>query len=120
MEVCKYWNTQEKNTLNISGHFNISRNTITKYLKKGAEMNICGYDIEVAKANSSLIPRRSVIQLTISNEFVAVWGSTSEAGRGNNISSKHISTCCKGKRKTSYGFKWMYREDYEEQFGGIT
>lgn len=119
-KVCKYWNTQEKNTLNISGHFNISRNTITKYLKKGAEMNICGYDIEVAKANSSLIPRRSVIQLTISNEFVAVWGSTSEAGRGNNISSKHISTCCKGKRKTSYGFKWMYREDYEEQFGGIT
>ncbi|WP_186321353.1 zinc-ribbon domain-containing protein [Bacillus sp. FJAT-22090] len=119
VEVCNYWNTQEKSTLKISEHFGISRNAITNYLKRGAEMNICGYNVEIAKANSSLIPKRSVVQLTTSNEFVAVWDSTCEAGRGNSISSKHISTCCKGKRKTSYGFKWMYKEDYEEQFGEI-
>lgn len=119
VEVCSYWNSHEQNILKISEHFKISRNTVANYLKRGSEMNICHYNVEIAKTNSSLIPKRSVVQLTVSNEFVAIWDSTCEAGRGNNISSKHISTCCKGKRKTSYGFKWMYKEEYEEKFGEV-
>ena len=34
-----------------------------------------------------------------------------------DLSSKrasHISSCCSGKRKKAYGFRWMYLEDYEE------
>ena len=33
----------------------------------------------------------------------------------NKKSHPHIISCCKGKRKSIYGFKWIYKEDYQEQ-----
>ena len=54
-----------------------------------------------------------VVQLTLEGDFVCVWdsmGRTVEEG----FDYKHVCDCCRGKRKTHKGFKWMYLSDYEK------
>lgn len=58
---------------------------------------------------------KSVVQLTLDNQIVAVYPSIRSACReigykGNN----NLSACCRGVRhhKTAKGFKWMFLDDY--------
>ena len=53
-----------------------------------------------------------IVQLTTKGELVKVYAATQEAGR-NGFTPSHINNCCKGKRKTHGGYKWMYLSDYE-------
>lgn len=48
------------------------------------------------------------------NELINVFESARAAGRylGNESMNVHISNVLIGKRKTAYGYKWMYYEDY--------
>lgn len=39
------------------------------------------------------------------------------AARKDGFHSSAISACCKGKRKTHGGFKWMLKDDYEKMLG---
>ena len=57
----------------------------------------------VAKAQS-----KPVLQFTLDGEFVREWPSTMECER-NGFSSGNVSACCRGERKTAYGFIWMYK-----------
>lgn len=57
---------------------------------------------------------RQVVQLTIDGIFVKHWGYIKEAADFYNVSESCIRACCNGKQKTSCGFKWMYKEDYDE------
>lgn len=59
--------------------------------------------------NPASIP---VVQITLERELVNVYGSASEAGR-NGFNQKHVTSCCRGKRKTHGGYKWMYLSEYE-------
>ena len=45
------------------------------------------------------------------SDFIKEWKGIGETQRELGIS--HISSACKGKRKSAGGFKWMYKEDYE-------
>lgn len=56
-----------------------------------------------------------VIQLSKDGEFIARHETMEEAANYNKISKSHISCCCKGKRKTTGGYRWMYAEDYEKK-----
>nr|QBK86638.1 MAG: HNH endonuclease [Marseillevirus LCMAC102] len=49
-----------------------------------------------------------VEQLTKQGEIIKVWISISDAAKILNIASTHISSVCKGKRKTSGGYVWKY------------
>jgi len=42
--ACDYWNSGFKNTLEIANILKVDRNTITRYLKQGAELKWCNYD----------------------------------------------------------------------------
>jgi len=47
-----------------------------------------------------------------------VYFSTGEASRvmcGNNEGGINISNCCRGIRKSAYGYHWMFLEDYERE-----
>lgn len=59
--------------------------------------------------NPNSIP---VVQLTLEGELVKVYDSSGETTR-NGFSQGNIWSCCKGKRKTNKGYKWMYLSDYE-------
>ena len=58
------------------------------------------------KDNALSIP---VVQLTLDNVIVANYAGASEAARQIGGHQSDISSCCKGKRKTSLGFKWQYK-----------
>lgn len=44
------------------------------------------------------------------NEVIAEFPSTAEAGRKLGFANSHISACCRGRLKTHKGFKWKYKE----------
>jgi group I intron endonuclease len=50
----------------------------------------------------------SIIQLTKDDEFVAVYGSVKDASVAVGGKSPNIVKCCKGERKTAYGYHWKY------------
>jgi group I intron endonuclease len=54
-----------------------------------------------------------VIQLTLDNLKVKIWGGARDADKFGFHHSA-ISACCKGKVKTHKGFKWMYLHEYEK------
>lgn len=51
---------------------------------------------------------KSVKQLTLDGELIAIFPSMSEAARHMNTNVGHISECCNGFRKTCKGYKWMF------------
>ena len=57
---------------------------------------------------------RPIVQLTKDGDLVRYWDYIGEAAKYFNVSEACIRACCGGRQKTSCGYKWMYREDYEE------
>lgn len=56
---------------------------------------------------------KSVIQFSISGEFIKKYECISDAERALNIpqgGGGHISSCAKGKSKSAYGYIWKYSE----------
>ena len=62
---------------------------------------------------------KSVVQLDLNNNFIKCWNSISEVGNNLNVPHNHISSCCKGKRKTVGGYIWMYKEDYYNNINNL-
>jgi len=56
----------------------------------------------------------SVVQLDLNNNFIKNWNSIREVERELNIFNSGITSCCKGRHKTAGGYRWMYKEDYNE------
>lgn len=54
---------------------------------------------------------KKVIQMTIFNEPVAHYYSTTQASRQTGISYVNIATCCRGERKSAGGYKWKYADE---------
>ena len=50
----------------------------------------------------------SIKQFTKDGVFIKEYPSMKEAARKLNISQGHISSCCKGKSKSAYGYIWRY------------
>ena len=66
------------------------------------------------KISASIKTKRKVIQLTKEGNYIKTFNSIVEANLylNKDKNSSNIITCCKGKRPSMYGFKWMYEEDY--------
>lgn len=48
------------------------------------------------------------------NKLIKVWDSMGEVRRELGLKHCGISDCCRGKQKTSGGFKWMYYEEWRK------
>lgn len=59
---------------------------------------------------------RHVVQLSVNRDYIAEYISATEAQRITGINQSSIIMCCKHQkgRKTSGGFKWMFKEEYNE------
>lgn len=56
--------------------------------------------------------KEPILQLDLSGTIILEHVSSAEAAKAIGIkSSAHISECCRGKRKTAYGFKWQFKND---------
>lgn len=87
------WVTQKENCNNLL--------SIEKYSKNNAKANLGKF----SKLNPNSKP---VLQFTLDGKLIKKWDSAMDVKRelGNNQS--HISNCCRGRRKTAYGYKWKY------------
>ena len=55
-----------------------------------------------------------VVQLTKDNLFIRHWDYILEASSYIGVSESCIRACCTGKQQSSGGYKWMYKEKYEQ------
>lgn len=58
---------------------------------------------------------RQIVQCDLDGKFICVWEYAKQASDELDILLTCIIACCKGRQKTSGGFKWMYLEDYEKE-----
>jgi hypothetical protein len=110
--VCALWNEKINDTKEIAKITELSRSTVTRYLKNGAKFKWCDYNPR--ENRGFLIETKQIIQLSIDGEFIAEWDSLVEASKQLNIHISKISMVCKGKRGKTGGFKWIYKEDYDQ------
>ena len=116
-EVCDLWMSGMKSVSELEVYTKLSRATILKYLKRGVEIGWCDYSREESLKNTGKSVRRKVVQLTLDQEYINEWESISDASlslTGKRDSATHISATCRNKRESFKGFKWMYKEDYDE------
>lgn len=55
---------------------------------------------------------KKVIQLTLDGKFIKEYSSAIEAAKENNFNSSAIYRCLIGLSKSSFGYKWIYKEKY--------
>jgi hypothetical protein len=110
--ACEYWNDGIKSTTEIGKILKSTRGTIVRYLKQGANLNWCDYEPKEELYKNWESIKKPVIQLTKGNEFIKEWESIKEAEKKLRI--KNVSLACSGIYKTSAGFKWMYKTDYNQ------
>ena len=55
---------------------------------------------------------KPIIQLDKNLNFIQEWESASKAAKSINKLSSAISECCNKKRKSSYGYIWIFKEEY--------
>ena len=73
-------------------------------------------DINICYQNGHFV---SVVQLDKNGGYIAEYSSIKMASQATNIRDTGIIMCCRGKYKTSGGFKWMYKKDWEGIQGAV-
>lgn len=53
---------------------------------------------------------KKVLQYSLDGELIKKWEGVSYLCKQNNYSQGTISMCCRGERKSAYGFIWKYEE----------
>ena len=114
--ACDYWNNGIKSTKEIAKLMKLSRKTIIKYLKQGAELGWCDYDSKEemlkGRINSEGKFKIKIAQLSMDGNFIREWDSAISIEKELNICHSSIAACCRGKYKHSNNFRWMYLNDY--------
>lgn len=104
-DLYKELNSTEK----VAKQLGISRITVRTILKE-KEL------FKIQKKKSFDYKKLEVCQLTIDLKLINTFSSLTEACQSIGLTNKQvteISKCCKGKRKTAYGFIWKYKYDME-------
>ena len=91
----------------------ISESRIGKHLsddtkKKMSESRIGKHLSDDTKKKISKSLSKPILQYTKDGEFIKEWTSCIEASKVLGIHHGNITTCCKGKLKSAYGFVWTY------------
>lgn len=55
-------------------------------------------------------PKKRVAKLSEDGRVIEIFESIAEAGRSVNARSSNIGECCRGHKKTAYGYRWKYME----------
>lgn len=111
IRACALWN-DGCNSRQIASEINVTRSTVTRYLKNGAKYNICkNYSSEESRYRSH---GKEIICLNSGKTFRSIV----DGAKFYNIKESSISKCCR--KETNYGghynnekLLWMYLDEYE-------
>jgi predicted transcriptional regulator len=99
----------------IQNELQISDTSVTRYLKKAAEANLCDYKVRNGRKYTEE-GNKKVIQLCLNGKFIKDWNSLKEAGVSfEDKNGREISSCIKGRAKTAHDFIWKYAKDYYKE-----
>lgn len=87
----------------------ITNNTVTNLEWVTSKENV-NYGTRNIRVGNKL--SKKVVQLTTDGKLVKIHSGLQKAGEEMNVDCTGIIRVCKGKQKTSKGFKWMYYTDY--------
>lgn len=88
-----------------------SKETIEKIsLTKRLNPRITTPDM-IQNCRNASTTKKPINQLDLEGNFIKEWESINEASRKLNIRNDGISSCLRKKQKTSYGFKWEYKNN---------
>ncbi len=114
LTVNELWNSGIKIINEISSKLNISRDTVYEYLKRGKENNWNDYCPNEARLNGSQSVKKKIVRIDKFNNYTVYNSIVEASAENNNLDTSSITKVCKGKRKSSGGFIWLYFEDYEK------
>lgn len=117
---------KDKSMCAIGRVYNVSDNAVRKWCKKyGLPVNKKDIEkfredefgiIKKKKIKHEPTLKKPVVMLDtrykLLNKFESVY--TAAVYLGDKSKRKHISQACNDKRKSAYGYKWMWLEDYEK------
>ena len=98
--------------INPKHHYNYLSNlqAITKFENSKKDNGIGTKQHEATKKAVG----RKVVQLRLNGQFISVYDSLSDAARSlGKKDPASINNVCLGQKKTAYGFRWMYKEQYD-------
>ena len=122
-QVCNYWNehneinNEDLTTTIIGNIFNLNRNTITKYLKIGSNLNWCNYNTneEKHKNEKSFIRNNEKPIKVIKNNIdlgnypsIRYLANNSIKLFGIKLDEKRISDCCRKVINKYKGFTFLF------------
>lgn len=98
----------EEHRKNISlGHIGIKHTEITK--QKIKESSLGRKLSKETKDKLSEITSKPTLQFTKNDKFIKEWPNATSAANSLKVYPSHISSCCRDKRKSAYGYKWKYK-----------
>ena len=86
---------------------NLNPRQITQVCK-GEQIEAGGYQWRYADPTITIEHKRKVIQCDLQGKPLKEYESLSKAASETKININGICSACKGKQKTSGGYKWMY------------
>ena len=96
-----------KNQKTVAKMMDCSPDTVRSILKEKEEKIYSRQEVCLEKSGKKVL----MIDKD-TNQILHLFLSAKEAGRFINKNSSHILDCCNKKRKTAYGYKWEFEEDY--------
>ncbi|NGU31161.1 hypothetical protein G6Z34_13810 [Clostridium perfringens] len=129
-EVCDYWNNRKdgETTADVGQVFKISRTSVINYLKKGAKLRWCNYNVkeEIIKCGkkSGGYNKRKV-EIFKNNQSLGIFPSCTELERQSEelfrvkLWNSAISEVCNNKKSQYKGFTFKYVEDNNSNISKI-
>lgn len=112
-EACDLYN--EMYTISgIAEKLNLNRKTIRHYLLRGSKVSLCNYTPKDSiKESFKRTNKRNLNKPVVCLETKTSYTSIKEASSATGANPINIGHCCRGSRKTTGGFHWMYEHDYK-------
>lgn len=109
----KNWESKKRSYLNKERNQKISEKLTGRILSEETKKKISSSKKGVFNISLGL----PVVRLDLEGNFIAIHNSISQACRDiciNEQGAGNIVSVCKNNRPIAYGFKWMYKEDFDK------
>mgnify|MGYP000879902175 CR=1 FL=1 len=117
-KACDLWNSGICSTTKIGKTLNLCQAVIIKYLKQGAKLGWCDYDVKKIIVENARINGNANKKAIVCLNNKKIFSSIKETQNYYNI-NLNISSCCQNKQKyagkdlqTGEYLQWQYYEDY--------